>query len=454
MHFVKRLILIVFAASLSAALSYGPAKPATPDYIMHETPTADSALTTESPMPDVFNDEKREARLLTRLRDKLKVMSPFWADTALNLRLRTYYFDRDTENYPGSRAWALGGWLSYKSGWAADRVQLGGTLYTSQPLDAPNDKDGSLLLAPGQEAITVLGQAYLKFKLIDKTELTLFRQELDLPFINRQDNRMAPNTYEGYTLLSTTWDSCKFIVSHITKIKKRDANSFVSMSEAAGIKNSNEGVSLAGVLFQPMDYFNLGFIDQYSWDHMNTFYSEANFAWLPDQETGLKLSGQFARQNSVGDKLGGDFSTHFWGVQANASYKGAVLTLAYTAVDDGAAILFPYGGYPGYSSLIVKKFNRAAEQCWVAGLSYDFGRIGLKGVSGFVNYGRGYTPDQGQNAAPDQDELDLTLDYRPKDGAMQGFWLRLRAAFVDQGGAKAADVTEYQFICNYDFNLL
>jgi hypothetical protein len=421
---------------------------------MDETPAADSALAIESPMPDVFNDEQVSARLLSKLRNKLEGMSPFWADTTANLRLRTYYFDRDTENKPGSRAWAMGGWLSYKSGWAADRVQVGGTLYTSQPLDAPIDKDGSLLLAPGQEAITELGQAYLKIKLVDKTELTLYRQELDLPFINRQDNRMVPNTYEGYTLLSTTWDSYKFIVSHLTKMKTRNANSFISMSEAAGIKDSNKGVSLAGVLFQPKENFSLGFIDQYSWDHMNTFYSEANFGWQPFQETGLKFSGQFTRQNSVGDELGGDFSTHFWGLQASASYRGAVLTLAYTAVDDGAAILFPYGGYPGYSSLIVKKFNRAEENCWVAGLSYDFSRIGLKGVSGFVNYARGYTPDQGRNASPDQNELDITLDFRPKEGYLEGMWLRLRAAFVDQWGAGAADVTEYQLILNYDFNFL
>ncbi len=37
---------------------------------------------------------------------------------------------------------------------------MGAVGYTSQPLYAPNDKDGTTLLAPGQGGITVLGQAY------------------------------------------------------------------------------------------------------------------------------------------------------------------------------------------------------------------------------------------------------------------------------------------------------
>jgi hypothetical protein len=447
------LILAMFLAGLSILLLNSQAVATSPEYIMDEAPAADSALTSQTPLPDAFEEEEREARLLLTLRKKLKGMSPFWSDATLNLRMRTYYFDRDVENKSGSKAWALGGWLGYKSGWAWDRIKLGGTLYSSQPLDAPADKDGSLLLAPGQEAITVLGEAFLKVKVVDNTEFTFYRQTMDLPFINRQDNRMVPNTFEAYTLLSTTWKSCRFIVSHLTRIKKRNANSFVSMSEAAGIKDSNKGLTLGGLLFEPMDNLDFGFISQYSWDHMNTFYTEANYGFKPSQETGLKFSGQYARQNSVGDELGGSFNTHLWGFQTNASYKGAVLTVAYTSVGDGAGIIHPYGGYPGYSSLIVKKFKRAEEKCWVAGLSYDFSRVGLKGVSGFMKYARGYTPDSGRNASPDQDELNLTLDYRPKDGALEGLWLRARAAFVDQWGDRAEDMTEYQLILNYDFNL-
>ena len=48
----------------------------------------------------------------------------------------------------------------YRSGWLWDTFAMGAVGYTSQPLYAPSDKDGTTLLAPGQEGITVLGQAY------------------------------------------------------------------------------------------------------------------------------------------------------------------------------------------------------------------------------------------------------------------------------------------------------
>jgi hypothetical protein len=444
----------LFLAGLMAPWFNSPAMAAAPDYIMNKATAADSAVSSQTPLSNAFAEEPRKAWAFTRLRKKLISMSPFWADASLSLRLRNYYFDRKVQHDPDSGAWAYGGWLEYKSGWAGDRVRIGATLYTSRPFEAPLDRDDdSLPLAPGQEAITVLGQAYLKFKLKEKTELTLYHQQLNLPFINRQDNRMVPNTFEAYTLKSSTWKTCRFIASHITRMKTRNANSFVSMSEAAGIENSNQGLTLGGVLLEPRDNLKFGFIDQYSWEHMNTFYAEAEYGLKPSQGTSVKFSGQFARQNSVGEELGGSFNTYMWGMQANLSYKGAALTLAFTSVDDGAEVLSPYGGYPGYSSLIVKKFNRAEERCWVAGVSYDFNRVGLKGVSGFVNYARGHTPDSGSNASPDQDELNLTLDYRPREGLLEGLWLRARAAFVDQWGSGAEDITEFQLILNYDFNL-
>ncbi len=40
--------------------------------------------------------------------------------------------------------------------------------YTSQPLWAPEDRDGTLLLMTGQEGYSVLGQAYAALKFEDQ----------------------------------------------------------------------------------------------------------------------------------------------------------------------------------------------------------------------------------------------------------------------------------------------
>jgi hypothetical protein len=92
----------------------------------------------------------------------------------------------------------------------------------------------------------------------------------------------------------------------------------------------------------------------------------------------------------------------------------------------------PFGGYPGFVSLITKKFKRADEKAWLIGLSYDFGEVGLMGVRGAIEYARGSTPKTGRNASPNQDELDITIDYRPKESFLKGLWFRMRGGFVDQ----------------------
>ena len=63
----------------------------------------------------------------------------------------------------------------------------------------PDDKDGTKLLAPGQEQITVLGEAFGAIRVLGQT-VTGYRQLINRPFINPQDSRMMPNTFEAYTL--------------------------------------------------------------------------------------------------------------------------------------------------------------------------------------------------------------------------------------------------------------
>src|SRR5262245_45775560 len=133
-------------------------------------------------------------------RSKLKDMPPFFRDTVVTLKPRTYYLNQDRPDGSHSEAWALGGSIEYVSGRFRDRLQIGAELFTSQPLYAPEDADGTLLLRPGQEGYTVLGQLYAKLRLGDDDTLTIGRREFSTPYVNRQFNRMTPNTFEAIAL--------------------------------------------------------------------------------------------------------------------------------------------------------------------------------------------------------------------------------------------------------------
>jgi hypothetical protein len=426
-----------------------------PEYILDESPAPTSTDAIQSPMKKEFEVIERKPSEFPSLQERLKDQDPFFRDTDVKLKIRSYYFYRDFDN-PNKKeeAWALGGWLDYESGWWNDRIKIGATFYTSQKLYGPDDRDGTLLLGPGQEGIEVMGQAYLIGRLIDNVKLRLFRQAFDLPFVNKQDNRMIPNTFEAYTLLGRSVGKTDFIFSHVTRMKTRDSSDFEYMSEVAGVPNSSEGLTMGGFYYSFSETFSIGAINQYGWNTWNTLYADGKANWDLGKEFGLRISAQYIDQQSVGDELAGDFSTYALGAQAAISYQDALLTLAYTTTDEGGETQFPFGGHPSPISLMIKKFNRAGEDARLVGLSYDFSRIGLDGLSAFARYAYGNTPDSGPIASPDQKELDLTVDYRFKGKYLKNLWLRVRGAYLNQHGPNAQDVSNFRVILNYDFQIL
>ena len=89
-----------------------------------------------------------------------------------------YYFDRENHvALPKSdnEALTLGGSLAYQSGWWAHIFRLGVEGFGSQKLYGPENRDGTLLLLPGQASYAALGRAYGEVKYAEYTA-TLFRQ--------------------------------------------------------------------------------------------------------------------------------------------------------------------------------------------------------------------------------------------------------------------------------------
>jgi hypothetical protein len=131
-----------------------------------------------------------------------------------------------------SAAWAIGGWAGLRSPWWGDVFQLGIVGYTSQRLYGPENKGGTKILQTDQQSITVLGEAFAAVRILGQTA-TAYRQLINRPFINPQDSRMVPNTFEAYTLTGAAND-LSYTGGYITKMKVRQSESFVWMSNTAG----------------------------------------------------------------------------------------------------------------------------------------------------------------------------------------------------------------------------
>jgi hypothetical protein len=436
------LLAVLLAVSFTARAS-------NPDYLSSEQPVEKSVLEVEGSFGGMAPEEKavpEPGRHITRAWNFL------WRDASLLLKPRSYYFDRKRDDDADSQAWALGGSLEYGTGWLRDRVRLGATLHTSQKLYGPGDKDGTLLLKQGQNGFTVLGKSYLTARVTEQVVLRVYRQDIILPYVNRQDNRMAPNTFEAYLLFNNDAPRLNYVGGHIRQMKRRNETGFISMSEAAGATDADKGISILGARYSFGDKIDLGAINYHGWDVMNILYTEGNVAWALTEDLALRLSAQYTDQRAVGDERIGDFETSAIGGKFAISYRHAILSLAFSSIDNDSSIRSPWGGYPGYLSLVNKDFDRAGEDAWLVGLSYDFSRLGLTGLSAFANYARGDTPDSGSKATPDQQELDLTVDYRFND-ALKGLWIRARTALVDQDGSAGKDSQDYRLIVNYSLPL-
>ncbi len=398
-----------------------------------------------------------------KLKEQLKNLPPFIRDAKLDVNPRTFYFYRDNYDNSKNEAWALGGSLAFKSGYLWDHFAVGAVGYTSDHLYAPPGRDGTLILKPQQRNINVLGQIYGEVKITEKFVVDLFRKAYDTPYINQQDNRMIPNTFEAYSVRATIGGKdgapqFRCGGGYVTRMKTRDSSQFVPMSVAAGVNNRDRGVGVGGGVLETKN-FSLGAINYYSQDIINIFYAEGKYTLPHESGLGFQLAAQFTDQEGVGSNLlyGRPFSTRQFGLRGNLSYQGAMLTLAYTNNAIGGANMFEsWGSYPGYTSVQYSDFNNSGEQAFMIQGTYNFAHFGLKGVTAYALWVHGWNranPTTRQ-LVPQEDEFNLDLQWKPKIAILEGLWFRLRYAHNWQWRGGNNIVDDLRLIVNYHFSVL
>ena len=230
---------------------------------------------------------------------------------------------------------------------------------------------------------------------------------------------------------------------------------FVSMSEAAGAQRTHQGVTVAGARFPVNANFTIGAVNFYGWDTFNTLYAEATYHAALRGNLDLRLSGQFTDQRSVGDELVGEFDTNHVAARVAFGWRGAVVRIAASVTSDHAGIRSPWGGRPTYLGLQRLDFDRANEKAVLLGLSYNTAFFSKLGLSSYINIARGSDAQNPFTGAdlPDQTEYDLTVDWKPPSGLLQGLWVRARYARLDIEG-DGETVRDIRIIVNYSIPFL
>lgn len=409
-------------------------------------PIPGSAYEIEGSMDREFEQKSAPETRVSRLLESSEV----------TLKLRNFYFNRGKPQAIDSYAWAQGGILAHRMGNIDGVFTMNTELMGSFPLDAPEEHTGTLLLDKHQNELLTLGVVNPRITAYGQV-VSLYRQRYNLPYVNEQDNRMLPNTFEGYTIGQPTGTSKSFqyIAGYIAGMKKRDSDDFVSMSDAAGVNQVERGMVVSGARAYFIPEWSLAAVNYYMEDVVDIVYADTDYKFKINEEIEQTLSGQYSSQTSVGDDLlfGEVDSTGFWGFQSATSFRGFVFKAALTVNENSADIKTPYGSYPGYNSSIVEDFNRAGEYAWQLGMSFDLSEVGLDGFKVSTGYiqGNGALNQNTGADLPDRNEIDVTVDYRVSEGLFNGIWVRARSGTVDD--EEAGTTQDFRVIVNYEIAL-
>ena len=296
----------------------------------------------------------------------------------------------------------------------------------------------------------MLGEAFAAVRILGQTA-TAYRQLINRPFINPQDSRMVPNTFEAYTLTGAA-DPVSYTGGYITKMKIRQSESFVWMSNIAGGTGKQEGVIYAGGTW---DFArNDGYLrmdEQYAVDVFNTFYVDGKYPIAIDDKTSLTLGAQYYPQSSVGDEQIGSFSTYGMGLQAALAHGPVGVQLYYTQTGKGFDTQSPFGDHASYLNLMQVAFNTAGEKAWGIGGNVNFADLGVPGLTAAAIYadGRDRIDDQTGAPIPDRNETNVRVDYAVGKGTfLEGLVATFRYSWLRQDGSPQT-ATQLRAYLNY-----
>ena len=374
-------------------------------------------------------------------------------ESRISGEFRSYFFQRDFDGGTTDREdFAIGGRLHLETG-SISGISAGVSLYTSQGMGLnDDDKDVYGLLAKdddgNHESYTALGESYLLGE-FGKTILKIGRQEMHTPWVHLHDIRITPQSFEAVVLSNKNVSELEIVAAHVTKIKTRTETTFMYMSEAAGAAQK-EPVTLGGITYSGIKGLRLQLWDYYAHEMWNDIYLRADFNRKLNDNFSLFGNARYLDRRDVGDQIIGPLDTYMFGVGGGLRTHGVTLTLEY-GKNGNQPILRPWG-HDLAVSIQVHVADRAEEEAWRPGFAYDFGEIGLKGLSGRVVYADFNTPDSGVNASPDRDEINFDLQYE-FSGSLQGLIIRVRYAIIDEDEAvNGEDFGDFRFYLRYKFS--
>ena len=376
-----------------------------------------------------------------------------FAEGTLKGEIRTYLFSRDFEQKTTDKEdLAVGTLLYYRT---APLYGLTAGLATATSSDIGSDDDKAVygLLARDAEgdhdSFARLQEYFIQGNWFDTT-LKLGAQEIESPFLNGHDIRMAPKTYRGLTVENKSVENLTFKAFYLTDYMGWTDDDFVRISSVA--KGADDEPLLAGSV-RYIFPVKVATVDTEAWHYRTDDIFQSTYfkgtLGKKFESVSLSITPSYLKQDSIGDDLAGQFDTYQYGFNTCAKMAGFDITAFYAKTGDND-LFVPWGD----GKVLIQQINasgRADEDAYALKLGYDFATIGAKGLSAYVFHGIYDAPDSGENAASDINETNLSAQYAFA-GGLDGLSVRARYAIIDNDDDSVEDFNDFRIYLKYTFS--
>lgn len=381
----------------------------------------------------------------------------FIDDSHFSIKARNFYMnrnfldDRTSQNY--SEEWAQGFIATFESGFTEGTVGLGvdaiGLLGLKLDTGGGRKGGGTLLLeedSDGAKDSYSKGGAALKAR-FSRTELKYGEQLVNLPVLAISDNRLLPETTQGWLLTSKELEGLTVHAGHFTALRSRDQ----SEHDSGGLT----ALDLLGADYQITPNLSVRAYHSDVDDYWRKYYAGATAVLPLTQGYAVKLDFNGYDTRSQGQARGGELDNRIWSLAASLSAGPHSFLVAYQRVSGSGNYTY---GVDGNSTVFLANsvqysdFNYENERSWQARYDFNFAALGVPGLTFMTRYLKGSDFHTAQTDNGRAWERDIDMKYVVQSGSAKDLSFRVRQASF-RSPDRGLNFNEVRLITEYPLNI-
>lgn len=379
----------------------------------------------------------------------------FAQEPSLDINLRTLYFNRDfrqgTDEDRVAASQAVR--VDYVSPYAHDLIGFDASLFGALKLDGRGgDENIGMLKADGDdtESYAKLGQAFIKLKLGEATELRAGRMVLATPLLYDDDSRSTPSATQAVKL-DTHLGGADLYAIYSDRAVSMSGTKF-QQYEANG---DEYDLYVLGGRYRFDNSLTIQAAHAVADDYLRQSYLNASYPFELSNGDSALIDAHYYHGADDGALYGSEYQSSLFNLAGRYTTGDLTLTLSYQNIGGDDGYDYIWGSEDNnilmvWNSVQYLDFNSADEQSLQVRADYNVASV--PGLSLMARHTEGWDIDTATQTNAKESETDLEAKYTFQTGSLEGLSLRARVAHVESD--QFDNVDEVRLIANYGFSAL